>query len=635
MNRSGISQSVEMQEVTTDTMRSLIETFFQRMTEVQWSLLKAGDPDDSTKFLLAELLLEMVQAVTNTILASLKDTREAISKKEVQTELGDILSESFCEALGIRNKVQCVNSDRLTTLVVQEVTKSIRSTLSSPGSAESEICQYVTPPTTLNKMITCASKMLKTLTAKMQKVFYPRVRWHRGSQTSPQQMNSNDLVLEDVDSEDDDDSCQSPASTESEALEEKPQQDPFVVKEAKTIEAIIQMAVSNITEPLLQDVLDSHTVSVLQAESNSDSSTLAMDIAKSIKDKVQSLGSNDTTESLKEEGHKIKTLIANCLTEVSLHRLVDQLKNKYHHESECERVDSAQSLATEIDLLEPEDEEQEHDGKELCIFPRYKTLTGNNVMVLTEDLTERVYCYIKYGTMKPEIVPAEITRKSAAAPQVDAAMYKDILQKIRCFVALIKWWQETQAASHSKKLTLAIQNTESVAQGSVEELTAEVDNICFLSHAVPASTCVETTFPTSEEVAEETERKMTHIMSLVKTLVTQLYDSVNMTMKTNKSEVITQRLFKKLWSKVKRAEFSVTPETLKSLDKAIFKDLMKKWGSAENVLILLNLEEPAIDKLIVTCLHTRLMAPAKKQSAIGRFFSSVGKAFSKASRRAA
>ncbi|KAM7390028.1 hypothetical protein PAMA_008276 [Pampus argenteus] len=550
MNQSGISQSVVMQEVTTDTLRSLIETFFQKLTQVQWSLLKAGDPDDSTKFLLAELLLAVVLAVTNTVLASLKDTRVTISNKEVQTKLGDILAENFCEALGIRNKVRCVNSERLTTLVVKEVTKSIRSTLSSRGSVDSEMYQHVTPPTKLNKMITCASKMLKKLTAKMQKVFCSR----------------------------------------SEALEKEPPQDQSVVKKAKSIEEVIQTAVNNITEPLLHDVLDSRTVSELQAETKSECSTLAMDIAKSITDEVQSLGSNDTQKSLKGAGHKIRVLIENCLTQVSLHRLVNQLMNKYHHKSECERVDSVQSLTTKINnLLEPEDEDKQ---QELCIFPRYKTLTGNNVMLVTEDLTEK---------------------------------------KIRCFVALIKWWQETQAASHSKKLSLAIHNIESVAQGSVEEPTAKVGNVYILFNAAAASTCEVTSLPTSEEVPDETEKKKTLIMSLVKTLVTRLYDSVDLDIKTNKSEVIIQHLFRKLWFKVNRAEFSVTPETMKSLDKAIYKALIKKFDSAANVLFQLNLDEPAIDKVIATCLHTHLMP--NKQNAISRFFSSLGKALSKPSRR--
>lgn len=56
----------------------------------------------------------------------------------------------------------------------------------------------------------------------------------------------------------------------------------------------------------------------------------------------------------------------------------------------------------------------------------------------------------------PEIIPEPIRRKTATVPQVDAAMYGDMQKKVHCFLALINWWQKTQIASHSERLTLEL-----------------------------------------------------------------------------------------------------------------------------------------------------------------------------------
>lgn len=59
-------------ELRIDTVRPLIESVFERITEEQWRLLTLGSPDDATKVLAAELLLDVIASVTNTLLTALK-----------------------------------------------------------------------------------------------------------------------------------------------------------------------------------------------------------------------------------------------------------------------------------------------------------------------------------------------------------------------------------------------------------------------------------------------------------------------------------------------------------------------------------------------------------------------------------
>ncbi|KAJ4925712.1 hypothetical protein JOQ06_018432 [Pogonophryne albipinna] len=62
---------------------------------------------------------------------------------------------------------------------------------------------------------------------------------------------------------------------------------------------------------------------------------------------------------------------------------------------------------------------------------------------------------------------------------------------------------------------------------------------------------------------------------------------------------------------------------------AVHKDLCKKWGNAEIVLVALCLERPDVVDYIVSTFKNRLMKPPKKGSTISRFCSSVAKDFSK------
>ena len=497
MYRTGSSCSEEMQEVRIEVFRPPIQTFVNRMTEDQWTLLKSGSPDNATKILLAELLLEIIQAVTNSFLASVKNTCVIISEEQVQAKLGDTLAQSFAEALDMKDQHQCVSSERLTNLLAKEVTKSVSSALSNDNTAESGVSQHVTPPSRLNNMITHTSKMLKKFVARCgkMKMCAPRARRKTSSRSASQMTTSSELVLQYLVDEDDNDSCHS--QEEEPQAEEEPPQDPFVAETVKVVQEIIGKAVDDITEPLFQDVEDSE-YELLQSETSSDIEVVSKDIAKIIAREVKTLMKKTKQKgnvSLKGAGSVIKNFFAKLLAKASIHRMVTQLKNKFHHESQAESSQSMDVIFKGIDdLLTEEDGDIQEDkgGNELCVFPRYKTPSGTNVVVITKELTEMIYCYIKYGNMMPEIIPEAIRRKAVAVPQVDAAMYEDIRKKVRCFLALINWWQKTQAASHSDRVTLALQHPESLSQTQSAEVNTEEEDECLIPAAAPASKREET-----------------------------------------------------------------------------------------------------------------------------------------------
>lgn len=135
------------------------------MTAERWTLLKPDSPDDATKFLLTELLLEIVQAATNSILAALRKTSAVISEEQLQAKLGDKLSQSFLEALDISDQV---SAERLTSLLAKDVGENI---------------------SRLNEMIRYATRKLKAFTGKMKMLYKPRPRQQTSVQTASQRSN--------------------------------------------------------------------------------------------------------------------------------------------------------------------------------------------------------------------------------------------------------------------------------------------------------------------------------------------------------------------------------------------------------------------------------------------------------------
>ena len=128
----------------------------------------------------------------------------------------------------------------------------------------------------------------------------------------------------------------------------------------------------------------------------------------------------------------------------------------------------------------------------------------------------------------------------------------------------------------------------------------------------------------AQEVAAQWDSNKLSVRFLVDKLVSRLYNKTKLSCTMTQPAVIIQCLFQGICAEVEGAELRITPETLKDLDEAVFKDLVKVWGCAMYVLISINLEEPVIEKFMTDCFYRHLIE--KKLSAISRFFSSLGKA---------
>ncbi|KAM7392415.1 hypothetical protein PAMA_007503 [Pampus argenteus] len=634
------SSKIEEVEVTANTFYPLIETFVKRLTEDQWERLKSRSPDDATNFLIAELLLEIIQAVTNAIVANLKNKKvKRVSSLEVN--LGDNIPLGFAKALNIKGKIKCANFETLTSLLAEEIVNSITSTVNifSSNTAKHSIMEiaskYITRPLKLNTMVELATKMLEEF-------------------ASAKQQTSKELVL--TDSEDEDEKDPEVLVEKPKALKGKPPQHPVLA----IVHEVIKKTVCEITEPLLH--VEDSEYERLQSEFSCEVINKAKQITKSLHKEVKILleESNQMPKDMQLNlvSHMIKTFFTKCLARISLHHMVVQLERKFNHKTE------AKTMGTLMDYLFEYD-----DMNGPSVFPRYRVHAFSNSLEIVDDLTERIYSCIKYGTMIP------------TTDKVDAVLYEDIMQKVCCFMAVTQWWHKTQADIHTDRVMMALKdanvedeerkkneikylvkrfvtrlNNNSEVEFTLANLNNTINRLsekiwdelqgteyrmnivklvsldtfvvnellkwrsaadlvnlmnlggpaidkyitsCFLSCLIGLN---------NTQTTEE-DRKMLDIMFVVQKFVNRLYNNrkVKWTPTCDDLSNIINRLSNLIWAEVKEAKLQLDSETLDSLNKSLIKDLVKKWRSAANVVVLMNLGEPTIDKFITSCFCLRLL----------------------------
>ncbi|KAL7395072.1 hypothetical protein ABVT39_009634 [Epinephelus coioides] len=128
-----------------------------------------------------------------------------------------------------------------------------------------------------------------------------------------------------------------------------------------------------------------------------------------------------------------------------------------------------------------------------------------------------------------------------------------------------------------------------------------------------------------------TEKNKICVQILVEKLVTRVYNKAKVNIHLKDPHIIINCLFEKIWAEVQGGDYDITPETFKSLDKTIFKDLCRFWGCAELVLVSLCQEQPEMDYAV--CTFARHLKTPQRNN-ICRFFSSLGRVISKPFRRA-
>ncbi|XP_074505737.1 uncharacterized protein LOC141775896 [Sebastes fasciatus] len=549
----------------------LLNSFFKGMTADQWGMMKSGSPDDATMTMMGELLLDITAALTKAFLKSL-GSRTLASEDDVQINLGNAISQGFAEALGVDVSVQCPSSKSLTTLISEEVSESVRSALSSPEG----IVQRLTPPSRLNNMILHACKMCQAFIGKMKSVFSPRPRKQR---TICEQ---SDVELEPSDAE-----VRHAATPSSDVV--------ISMKDITYVTIIIKKQLNDITEPLLVDVPDSE-YTLLQSQNSREIEDVAEEIARSIAEDAvrQTPSAQKSKRSKKSIGNKIKKLLAKCFAKTCIHRIVAQMRKRFHRGSKVHSRESAKSLTKKItDLMkQPENRDLLGLGTPLINIP------PGRVLEFTKVLSDLLYIHITHG---PEIIPEPVIR---------ANMRADLQRKVLGFLCLARWWQIFQSDNLVDNMRHAILGTKPRAKKPL---------------AIAAPPAPVSVMKSRDDFARRArnEQKKNCVEVILERLVTRIFKKAKVTWTLSNVQDIIQRLFDQTWAEVEGLDFDSSPETLENLEKAIYRDLIKTWGTAMWVLVSLKGGQTAVGEHIAYAVKGHLMAPPRQRCCMCRCFSSM------------
>lgn len=136
--------------------RLLIKSFFEKITAEQMRLLKAGFPDDNSQMLLAELILDTIRSVTNSVLTALKNINDPESGIKFPPSLDEVLSQISFQAQYFQDQVDSISSESLPGSLAGD------SDLSAGfQTSESAMDEYVASPHKITAMVRHAAKVLK------------------------------------------------------------------------------------------------------------------------------------------------------------------------------------------------------------------------------------------------------------------------------------------------------------------------------------------------------------------------------------------------------------------------------------------------------------------------------------------
>lgn len=183
---------------------------------------------------------------------------------------------------------------------------------------------------------------------------------------------------------------------------------------------------------------------------------------------------------------------------------------------------------------------------------------------------------------------------------------------------MTSWWLNTEASSSSEKVTKVLMNPASLSTIQPPEDISEVHAgpVCEQMHSEPV-----------QHTTAKTETMKMSVMMLVDKLVKRTFRKAKKDSTSVKPEAVTAYLFDKTWAQIDEIDFDISQKASKKLDKAIFKELCKKYDCVEMLLESMKSQKPEIEKCIIFSLKHYATQP-KRRSTISKFFSSVGKVIS-------
>ncbi|TWW73019.1 hypothetical protein D4764_15G0004130 [Takifugu flavidus] len=370
-----------------DNVHPLIRSFLERTTVEQWESFIQGRPDDATTILVAELILEIIAALYNSVVSTLA-SHTPTSEESVLTKLEENLSQTITGALGIQDEVDTDEIKTLTDIIQKEEVKANLN--HSHSSSEKVTSQRITPISRINAMIVQFVEIFKKFSDEIKTFIGPRP--HKISECT---LSSRDLLL--------DEDIKSPIAEE--------------------IRKEINDEFRDIFSPLMVDLPEDEC------------KDLHREISEEIKIVAEEIRTFSETRSetlaVKPVVKKIKSFFAKSFAKVCLMRIFAKLKKKHSKQAEA-KSDSVETILEKLSsqFLDQEDHNTECEDALVQVFT---DLCGNKVLDFNQELSNEIYHH-----SVPEDPSPTVERED------QSEVHADIRSKAWVFIGLMKWYLKTQ-----------------------------------------------------------------------------------------------------------------------------------------------------------------------------------------------
>lgn len=593
-----------------------IESFFQRMTPEKWTVLQAGEPDNATKSILAELFLELISCISQVILIELSDDKlsyiKIMSEEDVRTATETFISGILEEFLDINRP--CSSSELLKGLIVAEITHNIHSDLSKPVGLEEPLINRMTPPNKIADMVRHACKIVKAC--------IPEVKLRR------QQMTTRDNIYQ-----------ESQASMPVKPLSQ-------VAAVSQILQEVVYKELYSITDTLLDNLSDLE-YDLFRNQWIKEMKLFADKAAESAFIKVENINNSVSATEDKSEhelmpieeilSEYINSFFAQQFTKASIVRSAVQLKAQLflNPETEVQVKESMLFLLGTIDSLFVAETNRKVG---VCTFWKLKQLSSGKISNFRKALVDLLFGYArqrKTPWISQKVIRTKI--RKMPLPRTDKPLYKFAQNKVRCSLQLTNWWLNNEARNTSENVMLTVQpKILSKLQLSEDSIIEELqflssdDESIYEAAEHEVSPVIAECKENQGEPVQDTKAQATPCKEFVKLyvthLVTRIYKKAKTYMSPGDSEVIN-RLYDKTWAGIKDIDFDISKFSFGDLSKKVFKELLKKYGCAGKVLLSMILLEPEFENHIISFLK-RNLTKIKQPSPICRFFHSVAEIIS-------
>ncbi|TNN26415.1 hypothetical protein EYF80_063448 [Liparis tanakae] len=606
------------------TVESLIDSFFGKLTANQWRLMISGHLEDTTAPL-RQLLLDIIR--TKAFLATHGET-DVVTKESVKSSLGNTIIDCFKAALDVISRSNTSSWIILREMLSEEIIATVHMKL------------HITPPGRLDKMQALAYMVIKTIPLLQPKACtcllgvegWTFIDEEESSTSALPQLPS---VTDVTEAKPLGGKCfgynaTTKVSTCSQGAESTIRT--FIGEEESSTSALPQLPSVTGGELTVQSLIDSFfgkltanqwrlMISGHLEDTTAPLEQLLLDIIRTTAF-LLTHGETDvvTKESVKYLGNTIidcfkaaldvtvrgKTRSATILREMLSEEIIATVQMKLHI-TPPGRLDKMQALAFEM-ITSLAD-------RTTKMFTCSQGAEGTLPSVT--DVTEAKPLGGKrfgYNASTCHDSGSACQKTIVGKQQKPDAIFLDLSESSAVTESQGKHSEEVyvKPLDQEKSVCLKSSSDEDFTCDSFVRTEAEI-------HEEVSSTCdqegedsvpsVEEEVPsmTPADLEKENKRKRFLFVFLEKLVSRTLRKcKVDATIMDHSS--IVEHLMKMAWVAVKDIDFDPSFKTFANLDKTLFKNLVKKRGSASCVLVCMMVEEPAFEKLIVSAIKTHLMA---------------------------